>query len=189
MQPKSGPATNCVRKEAANAAPVAALPLASAAFCCFLNAEALAKRGMNALQARVLIILLFAGLSGCVSGGGDDPRIHYVAFGAEQPRGNRVTVCHAYTCKVQTPYTFSRAEIASIAAVMAKVKRADTPYEERRAVAYAIAKIDTDVGNALGIKDRAGMQFTASAAIPRRWIASTWRPTPRAICSCSRRTA
>ena len=93
---------------------------------------------MNALQARLLIILLFAGLSGCVSGGGDDPRIHYVAFGAEPPSGNRVTVCHAYTCKVQTPY------------------------EERRAVAYAIAKIDTDVGNALGIKDRAGMQFSAS---------------------------
>jgi len=52
--------------------------------------------------------------------------------------------------------------IMAIAAVMARVKRADTPYEERRAVAYAIAKIDTDVGNALGIKDRAGMQFTAS---------------------------
>jgi hypothetical protein len=117
---------------------------------------------MNTLQARLPIILLFAGLSGCVSGGGDDPRIHYVAFGAEPPSGNRVTVCHAYTCKVQTPYTFSRAEIASIAAVMARVKRADTPYEERRAVAYAIAKIDTDVGNALGIKDKAGMQFTAS---------------------------
>ena len=97
---------------------------------------------MNALQARLLIILLFAGLSGCVSGGGDDPRIHYVAFGAEPPSGNRVTVCHAYTCKVQTPYTFSRAEIAAIAAVMARVKRADTPYEERRAVAYAIAKIE-----------------------------------------------
>ena len=75
------------------------------------------------MQARVLIILLAAGLSGCVSGGGSDPRIHYSQFGATPPQGNRVTICHAYTCKVQTPYTFSRAEIAQISAIMTKVKR------------------------------------------------------------------
>jgi hypothetical protein len=34
--------------------------------------------------------------------------------------------------------------------------------EERRAVAYAIAHIEVKVGARLGIKDRAGMQFTAS---------------------------
>jgi hypothetical protein len=141
---------------------VALTRLPEVAFCCFLNAEALAKRGRDALQARVLIVLLCAGLSGCVSGGGDDPRIHYVAFGAEQPKGNRVTICHAYTCKVQTPYTFSRADIAEISAIMTKVKRNDSPFEERRGVAYAIAKMETDVGRKLGIKDKAGMQFTAS---------------------------
>jgi hypothetical protein len=141
---------------------VAALPLAWWLFLLSSQRGSARQSGDKSVQARVLMILLAAGLSGCVSGGGSDWRMHYVSFGATPPQGNRVTVCHAYTCKVQTPYTFSRAEIASIAAVMAKVKRADTPYEERRAVAYAIAKIDTDVGNALGIKDRAGMQFTAS---------------------------
>jgi len=114
------------------------------------------------VPARVLIILLAAGLSGCVSGGGDDPRLHYTQFGTEPPKGNTVTVCHAYTCKVQTPYTFSQKDIAEIRAVMAKTERADTPYEERRAVAYAIAYIDVKVGNKLGIHDKAGMQFTAS---------------------------
>ena len=114
------------------------------------------------MQARVLIVLLAAGLSGCVSGGGDDPRLHYSQFGAEPPQGNKVTVCHAYTCKLQTPYTFSRGQIAEIAALMQRTKRADTPYEERRAVAYAIAYIDVHVGDKLGIHDKAGMQFTAS---------------------------
>jgi hypothetical protein len=139
---------------------LARLPVRS--FCCLLKAEAIAKIGVKALQARVLIILLFAGLSGCVSGGGDDPRIHYVSFGATPPDGNRVTVCHAYSCKVQTPYTFSRADMVEIAALMKKVKRGDTPFEERRAIAYAIGKMETDVGKKIGIKDVAGMQFTAS---------------------------
>ena len=111
---------------------------------------------------RVLVILLFAALSGCVTGGGSDWRLHYVNFGATPPQGNRVTVCHAYTCKEQTPYTFSRQDIAELSAIMTKVKRADTPFEERRAIAYAIASMEVRVGKKLGIKDVAGMQFSAS---------------------------
>jgi hypothetical protein len=111
---------------------------------------------------RLPVILLAAGLSGCVSGGGEDWRIHYVSFGATAPQGNRVTVCHAYTCKEQDPYTFSQKDLNEIAALMKRTKRADTPYEERRAVAYAIASMEVKVGRKLGIKDIAGMQFTAS---------------------------
>jgi hypothetical protein len=118
--------------------------------------------GDNLVLGRVLVILLAAGLSGCVHGGGDDVRIHYIEFGATPPQGNTVTVCHAYTCKMQTPYTFSQKDLAEIRAVMAKNERADTPYEERRAVAYAIAYIDVTVGNKLGIHDRGGMQFGSS---------------------------
>ena len=105
-----------------------------------------------------------------------------LAFGAEPPSGNRVTVCHAYTCKVQTPYTFSQPRLAEIAAVMAKVKRADTPYEERRAVAYAIAKIDVEVGNKLGIHDKGRHAVQRQRRSRPRRIALTCRPTPRAIC-------
>jgi hypothetical protein len=114
------------------------------------------------VPARVLIILLAAGLSGCMTGGGEDWRIHYVSFGATPPAGNRVTVCHAYTCKMQDTYTFSAKDIAQLSATMNKVKRANTPYEERRAVAYAIASMEVMVGNKLGIHDKAGMQFSAS---------------------------
>ena len=134
-------------------------------FCCSLNMEAHQLGGDNLVLGRVLVILLAAGLSGWaqafVYGGTGDFRIHYARFGATPPQGNTVTVCHAYTCKMQTPYTFSHKDLAEISAVMAKTKRADTPYEERRAVAYAIAYIDVKVGNKLGIHDKAGMQFSA----------------------------
>ena len=114
------------------------------------------------MPSRVLIVLLFAGLAACTHGGTGDVRMHYVTFGVEPPKGNTVTVCHAYTCKMQTPYTFSQKDLAEIRAVMAKTERADTAFEERRAVAYAIAYIDVRVGNKLGIHDKAGMQFSAS---------------------------
>ena len=107
-------------------------------------------------------MLLTAGLSACVSGGGSDPRIHYAHFSAEAPNGNQITVCHAYSCKMQTPYTFSKKDLAEIRAVMARTKKANTPFEERRAIAYAIAHIEVKIGKKLGIKDRAGMQFYAS---------------------------
>lgn len=115
------------------------------------------------MPRRVPVILLAAGLFGCVSsGGGSDWRLHYVSFGATPPQGNRVTVCHAYTCKEQTAFTFSGKDMAKIAALMSRTKRVDTAFEERRAVAYAIAHMEVKVGNKLGIKDVAGMQFTAS---------------------------
>jgi hypothetical protein len=52
--------------------------------------------------------------------------------------------------------------IAEITAIMQKVKRDDTSFEERRAIAYAIADMETKVGNKLGIKDRPGMQWAAA---------------------------
>jgi hypothetical protein len=45
---------------------------------------------------------------------------------------------------------------------MGRVKRSNTPAEERRAIAYAIGRMETKVGRKLGIKDTAGMQFSAS---------------------------
>lgn len=114
------------------------------------------------MHCRVLAILLAAGLSGCVNAQGGDVRKHYIEFGTSPPNGNQVTVCHAYTCKEQSTYTFRRKEIAEISAIMKKVKRADTPFEERRAIAYAIGHIEVKVGKKLGIKDVAGMQFAAS---------------------------
>jgi hypothetical protein len=115
------------------------------------------------VHRHLLIVLFSSSLAACTqTGGGGDVSRHYTIFSTEPPKGNSVTICHAYTCKMKTPYTFRSNDIAEIKAVMDKVKKSDTPHEERRGVAYAIAHIDVKVGNKLGIKDRAGMQFSAS---------------------------
>jgi len=110
----------------------------------------------------VLIVPLTIVLAACKTGGSGSVKLHYIDYGATPPEGNRVTVCHGYSCKLQTPYNFSQDDIAEIAAIMKKVKRSDTQYEERRAVAYAIAAMETKVGDKLGIKDRPGMQWAAA---------------------------
>jgi hypothetical protein len=109
-----------------------------------------------------LVLMLTIILAACKTGGSGSVELHYIDYGTAPPEGNRVTVCHGYSCKLQTPYKFSQEDIAEIAAIMKKIKRDDTPYEERRAVAYAVGAMETKVGNNLGIKDRPGMQWAAA---------------------------
>ena len=97
-----------------------------------------------------------------MTGGGSDWRLHYVSFGATPPDGNRVTVCHAYTCKKKTAYTFSKQGHRRDRGAHGQDQARRHPFEERRAVAYAIANIEMRVGKKLGINDRAGMQYAAS---------------------------
>jgi hypothetical protein len=80
----------------------------------------------------------------------------------DAPQGNEVVVCHAYGCKIKTPYRFTSANIAEIKRTMRSVRRNDSPGEERRAIAYAIGLMERQVGAAIGIHDKAGMQWTAS---------------------------
>jgi hypothetical protein len=84
-------------------------------------------------------------------------------FAAKAPQGDTVTVCHAYGCKMQTPFTFSQADIKDIAAVMDRVRRDDSPHEERRALAYAIGWMERRVAATVGTaSDRPGMDFLGS---------------------------
>jgi hypothetical protein len=113
-------------------------------------------------QARVLVCLVFAavGLAGCTYDRGEGPPgIHFAEFRVAPPDGNTVEVCHAYTCQMKDTFYFRSKDIQDIAAEMRKVKKGDTPFQERRAIAYAIAMIEKKVGAKLGIKDRAGMEF------------------------------
>jgi hypothetical protein len=88
---------------------------------------------------------------------------HYVDFSVRPPRGNTVYVCHAYGCRMQTPFRFTDEDIASLRTLMAKTRKADTPFEERRAVAYAIAWMERRTGDVIGTSaDRPGMDFAAS---------------------------
>lgn len=88
------------------------------------------------------------------------PDLHFADFKAEPPRKNSVFLCHAYGCQMQTKVTFGTNHIQEIASIMAKTKKADTPHEERRAVAYAVAYMYKHTGEVTGTKgDRPGMDF------------------------------
>jgi hypothetical protein len=119
----------------------------------------------RALQA------LFAGLfgsalallGGCVYREAGPPEAHFETFSAKPPRGDSVTVCHAYGCKAQTAFTFTSSDIAELFVVMTTVPREDSPREERRAIANAIGWMERRVAPAAGTAaDRAGMDFSGS---------------------------
>jgi hypothetical protein len=83
---------------------------------------------------------------------------NFLKLEMDEPQGNTVVVRHAYGCKMKTPYNFTSANIAEITHEMQRVKRNNSPEEERRAIAYAIGLMERQVGAAIGIKDKAGMQ-------------------------------
>src|SRR5262245_13757359 len=109
-----------------------------------------------------IAILTCISVAACTYDDGPNRTKRYLELGIAAPQKNEVVVCHAYGCKMKTPYRFTSANIAQIRGVMQKVKRNDSPAEERRAIAYAIGLMERQVGTAIGIKDKAGMQWTAS---------------------------
>src|SRR4029079_6002967 len=111
----------------------------------------------------VLMGLALSLLSACVYEQEGPPEAHFETFSAKPPNGDTVTVCHAYGCKAQTAFTFTPADIAEISALMARVRRDDSPAEERRALAYAIAWMERRVAPTVGTaSDRPSMDFTGS---------------------------
>ena len=117
---------------------------------------------MRQAAAFVTLLIAAAFLAGCTHDRSGDPGKHYASFNVAPPQGQAVEVCHAYTCKMKTTYYFHKSDIAELAALMRRTKKADTPFEERRAIAYAISRIEIKVGAKLGIKDRAGMEYGGS---------------------------
>lgn len=116
---------------------------------------------------RVMVItaamLATATLAGCTYERTGPPERHLADWGAQAPSRNAVTVCHAYGCQRTTRVIFSNKDVAEIAKVMRKVKKGNTPHEERRAVAYAISWLEIEVGKRIGTSaDRPGMDFRAS---------------------------
>jgi hypothetical protein len=112
------------------------------------------------LRLGVLLALL---LSACAHERSGPVSQHYVDFHATAPHNNTVYVCHAYGCRIQTPFRFTDADIAALRTLMTKTRKADTPFEERRAVAYAIGWMEKRTGDVIGTSaDRPGMDFEAS---------------------------
>lgn len=112
---------------------------------------------------RIGAFLFLTSLAACTYERDGPPQYHYNEFKSSAPVGNTVFVCHAYGCKKQTKVKFGPQEIAEISSLMRKTKKADTPHEERRAIAYAIGWMERHVGEKIGTSaDRAGMDFDAS---------------------------
>lgn len=111
----------------------------------------------------LMVGLALASLGGCTYEQEGPPEAHFEKFDAKPPRLDTVFVCHAYGCKEQTPFTFSPADIAELSALMARVPRDDSPAEERRAIAYAIAWMERRVAPTVGTAtDRPSMDFAGS---------------------------
>lgn len=112
--------------------------------------------------AAAVVIAAVAG-GGCTHERNGPVEGHFQDFQVAQPVKNAVSVCHGYTCKIQTKFTFKDADIVELGKIMKKVKKDDSAPEERRAIAYAIGWMETRVGKEIGTdKDRPGMDFKAS---------------------------
>lgn len=85
---------------------------------------------------------------------------HFYEFSAQPPEGNRIFQCHGYGCKFQSKFAFMPKDVEAIRVLMEKTRKADTPHEERRAVAYAVAWMEKRVGDITGTSaDRAGDDY------------------------------
>ena len=107
--------------------------------------------------------LALAALGGCTYDEEGPPDAHFEKFATKPPKLDTVTVCHAYGCKAQTRFAFTESDIAELTTLMARVPREDTPAEERRALAYAIAWMERRVAPAVGTaSDRTSIDLRGS---------------------------
>jgi hypothetical protein len=121
------------------------------------------ERVRRRIRFAVKAALIALPLAGCTYERHGPVSQHYMDFATRPPRNNTVYVCHAYGCRMQTPFRFTDEDIASLKTLMGKTRKADTPHEERRAVAYAVGWMERRTGDVIGTSaDRPGMDFAAS---------------------------
>ena len=102
-------------------------------------------------------------LAGCVYERKGPPRLHLADWGVQEPSKQAVSVCSAYGCQKTTRVVFTSKDVKDIENLMRKIKKDNSPYEERRAVAYAIGWMETFVGKKIGTSvDRPGMDYSGS---------------------------
>ena len=76
---------------------------------------------------KMLLGLALSGASGgCVYYQKGPPTVHFEEFSTKPPKGDTVTVCHAYGCKMQTPFTLSQEDVQEIGLLMTSAKRHDS---------------------------------------------------------------
>jgi len=77
---------------------------------------------------------------------------------ARMPIGNKIYICHAFTCALTTPVVLSEAEFGRISAPFGKDIK--TPAEERAAVSDAVQIFERIIGKRVGTSnDRGGLDI------------------------------
>ena len=94
-------------------------------------------------------------LTACTYSQAGSPNAHYSDIKVALPKGNRVEVCSGYHCANRSSFTFNNGDLQKIAEVMNRTVKADTPADERRGIAQAIAWIESRVGPGHRAGDRA----------------------------------
>ena len=110
----------------------------------------------------VVSLLMPTFVAGCAYHLDEPVDAHYQRYKARMPEGDRVFACHAYGCKVQTPFRFTDADIAKLQSLMSAAKT-KTAVDERAAIRETLAwmehRVDAEIGTA---NDRPGDDFGGS---------------------------
>lgn len=93
------------------------------------------------------------GAAAC-SGVFTEPLYYYHNFEITPPRQDVISVCHGYSCRMQTPYTVTEEDWKRIGAHMARGER--DPAAEREAVASVVTYMEHRVGAAVGTEGDRG---------------------------------
>ncbi|MCT8265791.1 hypothetical protein NYQ83_00750 [Afifella sp. JA880] len=110
---------------------------------------------LPAMWRWTILFLALAGLTlaGCTSDSETMRMRWYEARKAQPPKGDKVYVCHAFSCLLTTPVRFSPKEIKMLSGPFRGVANAQ---EERRAISKAVQIFEHNVGRKIGTSSDLG---------------------------------
>jgi hypothetical protein len=106
----------------------------------------------------LFLVTVFPALAGCASQSLSSHGGWFEEREVQLPEGNKVFICHAFTCGRVTPVVFSESEIGRLTAPFGKPM--SSAAEERKAVSQAVQTFERIVGRKIGTSgDRGGLEF------------------------------
>lgn len=109
------------------------------------------------IKTSAMVALSALILSGCVSSREGSPKDYFLNFAFEPPKGDVVTVCHGYGCRIKTPFSIEERDLQHIRGIMSDFE--GSPETERDGVQKVISYFEQRVGKAIGTdKDRAKIE-------------------------------
>ncbi len=108
-------------------------------------------------KSGLFVVLAGLVMAGCVSSREGKPTDYFLNFAFDPPKGNLVTVCHGYGCRIKTPFSIEDGDIQHIREVMSNFE--GSAESEREGVQQVISYLEQRVGKEIGTdQDRAGIE-------------------------------